>query len=124
MQPILACPARGPKPKAAALRGTVISVMTAAELVHGVWRAHTPAVRARREEFVEEIFARIPVRPVSLRVARIAGQIDARARVKGVTIPTADLFIGVTALEPGFAIATRNLRRFRLIRGLRVLPIE
>ena len=103
---------------------TVIAVMTAAELMHGVWRANRPEVRARREEFVEEIFIRIPVRPVSLRIARIAGQIDAQARMKGKTIPTADLLIGATALDLGFSVLTANLRHFRMIPKLRVRSLR
>lgn len=97
-----------------------LSSMTAAELVHGVCRAGRPEIRARREDFVEEVFSRIPVRPVSLRIARIAGRIDAQSRSKGVTIRTADLLIGATALELGFSVATSNARHFRLIPGLRM----
>ena len=102
----------------------VLSSMSAVELIHGIWRAQTPGTRAHREELVEEIFARVPVRPVSLKTARIAGEIDAKARAKGVTIPTADLLIGATALEPGFGVATANLRHFRLIPRLRVRSLE
>jgi predicted nucleic acid-binding protein len=101
-----------------------LSAMSAAELVHGIWRARTPETRARREEFVEEVFARVPVRSISLRIARIAGQIDAQARAHGTTIPTADLLIGATALELGFAVATSNPRHFRLIPGLQVHHLE
>ena len=102
----------------------MISAMSAAELVHGIWRAKSPDIRADREQFVEEIFARVPVRPVSLKTARIAGEIDAKARAKGVTIPTADLLIGATALELGFGVATANLRHFRLIPRLRVRRVD
>jgi len=102
----------------------VLSSMSAVELIHGIWRAQTPRTRAHREELVEEIFARVPVRPVSLKTARIAGEIDAKARAKGVTIPTADLLIGATALELGFGVATANLRHFRLIPRLRVRSLE
>ena len=102
----------------------VLSSMSAVELIHGIWRAQTPGTRAHREELVEEIFARVPVRPVSLKTARIAGEIDAKARAKGVTIPTADLLIGATALELGFGVATANLRHFRLIPRLRVRSLE
>ena len=102
----------------------MISAMSAAELVHGIWRARSPDIRADREQFVEEIFARVPVRPVSLKTARIAGEIDAKARAKGVTIPTADLLIGATALELGFGVATANLRHFRLIPRLRVRRVD
>ena len=97
--------------------------MTAAELVHGVWRAETPAIRAQREEFVGEVVARVPVVPVSLRIARIAGQVDALSRAEGKTIPTADLYIGATALNLGFALGTHNLRHFRMIPGLSVLEL-
>ncbi len=101
----------------------MISSMSAAELVHGIWRAKSPDARAAREQFVEEIFARVPVRPVSLKTARIAAEIDAKARAKGVTISTADLLIGATALELGFGVATANLRHFRLIPHLRLRRI-
>ena len=101
-----------------------IAAMTAAELVHGVWWATRPDIRARREEFVEEAFVRIPVRSMSLRIARIVGQIDAKARMKGTTIPTADLLIGATALDMGFSVATANLRHFRLIPNLRVRTLK
>ena len=102
----------------------VLSSMSAVELIHGIWRAQTPGTRARRQELVEEIFARVPVRPVSLKTARIAGEIDAKARAKGVTIPTADLLIGATALELGFGVATANLRHFRLIPRLRIRCLD
>jgi tRNA(fMet)-specific endonuclease VapC len=101
-----------------------LSVMTAAELVHGIWRAQDPQTRARREEFVEEVFARLPVRPVTLRMARLAGQIDAGCRARGVTIPTADLYIGVTALDLDFRVLTANTRHFRQIPGLKLANLR
>ena len=101
-----------------------LPAMSAAELVHGIWRAKTPEIRVHREEFVEEVFARIPVRPISLKIARIAGQVDAQARARGTTIPTADLLIGATAMEMGFSVVTSNARHFRLMPGLRVKPLK
>jgi predicted nucleic acid-binding protein len=101
-----------------------IAVMTAAELIHVVWRATPPATRARREDFVEEIFARVPVYPLSLRIGRIVGHIDAASRSDGKTIPTADLIIGATAMDLGFSVATANERHYRLIPGLRVLMLS
>lgn len=38
-----------------------MSVMSAGELLHGRWRADTPARRARREEFVEAVLSAVPV---------------------------------------------------------------
>ncbi len=69
-----------------------MSPITAAELVHGVWRAVDPGIRTRRESFVEEVFARVPVRSVSLETARTAGRLDALTRATGETVPVADLF--------------------------------
>lgn len=102
----------------------VISVITAAELVHGVWRAQSREVHARRLDFVELIFASVPVKPITLPIARIAGQVDAACRAKGITVPTPDLFIGVTAMDLGFPVATHNLRHFRLIPRLRVVRLK
>ncbi|HKX00139.1 MAG TPA: PIN domain-containing protein [Bryobacteraceae bacterium] len=99
----------------------VIAAMTAAELIHGIWRADTARVRAQREEFVEEILARIPVQPMTLRVARVVGRLDAEMRKAGRTIPTADLIIGATAMDLEFSVATGNARHYRSIPGLRVV---
>ena len=99
----------------------VLSAMSAVELVHGIWRASGPRVRTRREEFVEEVFARIPVQAFNLRTARIAGQIDAQGRMKGNVIPTVDLYIGALAIERRFSLVTANLRHFKLVPGLKVL---
>jgi predicted nucleic acid-binding protein len=39
-----------------------------------------------------------------------------------VIVPFGDLLIGVTALSLGFSVLTVNLRHFRLINGLTVIP--
>lgn len=54
----------------------------------------------------------------------MAGAIDGDARERGIVIPFADLWIGVTALELGFAVATANVRHFKLIPGLAVKLLE
>jgi tRNA(fMet)-specific endonuclease VapC len=99
----------------------VLSAMSAAELVHGIWRATAPHIRTRREEFVEEVFARIPVRAFNPRTARIAGRIDAQSRMKGKVVPTVDLYIGALAMELQFSVVTANVRHFKLIPGLKVV---
>ena len=43
-----------------------IAAITAAELLIGVERADTPERRARREKFVENIFAFVPIIPFEL----------------------------------------------------------
>ena len=101
-----------------------VSAITIGEMVHGVRRARPEAVRRRREAFLEELVASVSVLPIALGTARIAGEVDGDARERGVVIPFADLWIGVTALELGFAVATANVRHFRLIPGLVVRLVE
>ncbi len=101
-----------------------ISVMSAAELFHGCWRADTPARRASREEFVEAILAAVPVVPITLAISRVFGEMDARLSAAGQRIATSDLLIGATALLRGDEIVTGNMRHFDRIPGLTVHRLE
>jgi len=53
------------------------------------------------------------------RIVAVAGE----QRAQGVTIPYADLLIGVTALENGYNVATANLRHFRMIPGIELVQL-
>ncbi|HVA63552.1 MAG TPA: PIN domain-containing protein [Terriglobales bacterium] len=97
-----------------------VSVVTAYELLHGVWRARPARIRADREAYVEEVLARIPVYPVNLTVARIAARTDARLRTQGRALATADLLIAATALALDFGLATDNRRDFEAVPELRL----
>jgi len=101
-----------------------LSVMSAGELLHGCWRADTPARRARREEFVEAILAAVPAIPITLPVMRIFGQVDARLSLKGERLPTSDLLIACTALSRGDEIATGNLRHYDRVPSLVVHELK
>jgi tRNA(fMet)-specific endonuclease VapC len=93
------------------------------ELVHAVYRATSSAQRQNHERFLGDLLAEMEVVPSSRETALLAGKIDGQQRSKGVAIPFADLLIGVTALEFGYAIATVNLRHFRLIPGLQIVQV-
>jgi predicted nucleic acid-binding protein len=97
-----------------------ISAMSAGELLHGCWRADTPARRARREEFVEAVLAAIPVVAITLPVMRVFAEIDAHLRAAGSKLPTSDLLIASTALARGDAVVTGNVRHFDRVPGLTV----
>ena len=97
-----------------------ISAMSAGELLHGCWRADTPARRARREEFVEAVLAAIPVVAITLPVMRVFAEIDAHLRAAGSRLPTSDLLIASTALARGDAVVTGNVRHFDRVQGLTV----
>jgi predicted nucleic acid-binding protein len=95
-----------------------LSVMSAGELVHGCWRADSAARRARRTEFIEAILAAIPVVPLTLAIARLYGELDARLLTAGRRLPTSDLIIGCTALHRDDELVTRNPRHYDRIPGL------
>jgi len=98
-----------------------LSVVTLAELAHGAVRANTPERKARRQQFIRDLMAALPVHAVSASVALRAGQIDGESAARGVKLPLADLLIGVTALDLGYRVATDNGRHFEAIPGLAVL---
>lgn len=99
----------------------VISVVTVLELAHGVARADTPERRQRRQHFLEDLLAGIPVQPLTTSIALRAGQLDGQSQAQGIRIPLPDLLIGASALELGFGVGTANVRHFRLIPGLKVV---
>ena len=90
------------------------------ELAHGIYRAQTPEIRLSRQSFVEALLRVLTVYPYTKATALLGARIDGEQQAKGLTIPFADLLIGVTALELGFSVLTVNLRHFRLIPGLKV----
>jgi tRNA(fMet)-specific endonuclease VapC len=85
-----------------------ISAISVIELGHGVWRADTAERAEKRKLYLREVYAAIRVEPFTKEMGERAAQIDAEGRKTGKVIPFADLQIGVTALELGYAIATHK----------------
>ena len=100
-----------------------LSVITVLELAHGVARADTVERRERRQGFLDDLLIGVPIQQITAPIALRAGQIDGRSRASGVSIPLADLLIGVSALELGYALGTRNIRHFQLIPGLDIVRL-
>jgi len=100
-----------------------LSVITLLELAHGAARADTPARKAKRQEFIHQLMQAIPVHQVSPAIALRTGYIDGENQALGLRLPMADLLIGVTALELGYDVATRNPRHFQSIPGLKVVAL-
>lgn len=95
-----------------------LSVVTLMELAHGIERADSADRRMIRERFVDELLNEISVEPVTAPIALRAGKIDGILQAQGMRISLGDLLIGTTALELGYAVATANVRHFRLIPNL------
>jgi tRNA(fMet)-specific endonuclease VapC len=95
-----------------------LAAITASELLHGVHRATSARIRARREAFVEQALARLPVLPFDLVAARVHARVWADLAAKGISVGAHDLLIGATALATGGRVATRDARSFPRIPGL------
>ena len=91
------------------------------ELTHGIQRAKLEQRRQRREAFVDELIRDVPVYPVTVGTAILAGRIEGEQAERGVGIAFEDLLIAATALQLGFGVATGNVRHFRNIPGLNVI---
>jgi len=95
--------------------------VTIAELVHGAYRTKTQAQQQRRLEFIERLSNDVPIHPVTLDIARLAGRIEGQQEEIGVQFAFEDLLIGATALHLGYEVATLNVRHFQKIPGLSVI---
>ena len=100
-----------------------ISVITASELLHGVHRARSAAVHARRSAFVEHVISAMEPLPITTAIARAHAAVWAELEQGGNPIGAHDLWIAATALSHGMAVATANARDFERVPGLTVVPV-
>ncbi|MEP7104450.1 MAG: PIN domain-containing protein [Chloroflexota bacterium] len=80
-----------------------ISVVSAAELLHGVHRASSRRAQAR-SAFVEAIFNAFSPLPIDLTVARAYAHASAELAKSGTTVDANDLWIGATAIATGMEV--------------------
>jgi tRNA(fMet)-specific endonuclease VapC len=97
-----------------------LSVISVAELLHGVHRADTEKRRLNRSAYVEKVIELFPIYPFETNTARIYAQLWASLMKQGIQIGAHDLIIGSTALALGFSVATFNKRHFDKIEGLKL----
>jgi tRNA(fMet)-specific endonuclease VapC len=97
-----------------------ISVITVAELLHGVERADSEARKLSRQAFVERAIDFFPIVPFDTAIARIYARLWAALSSRGVVVGTHDLIIAATALSLEYTIITANMRDFGKIEGLKV----
>lgn len=98
----------------------ILSAVSVVELEHGLYRATSPSIAARRKRYVDSVLDALPVEPFTRAIGGIAAQMGAEAALKGDQVPFADLLIGATALYLGYSVVTRNPTDFRKIAGLDV----
>jgi predicted nucleic acid-binding protein len=97
-----------------------VAAITVAELWHGVERAGG-AHRIRREEYLENLLARLPIIPYTEQTGYEHARIWAELESAGKMIGFYDLIVAATALERGSDVATFNRRHFAHVKGLTVI---
>ena len=97
-----------------------LSVITASELLHGVWRAADHRVRVRRSAFVEGILEKFIILPIDAATARLHAQLWAELESKGAMIGPHDSWLAAACLSHGHILATANVREFARVPGLRI----
>ena len=97
-----------------------ISVITVAELLHGVERADTETRKIKRQAFVEKVIEFFPVHDFDVTIARIYARIWASLAQKNLTVGAHDLIIAATAISMNYTVITSNLRDYKKIEGLKV----
>jgi predicted nucleic acid-binding protein len=100
-----------------------ISVITVAELLHGVERADTHTRKIKRQAFVEKVIEFFPVFPLDISVARTYARLWASLASQDISVGSHDLIIAATALSMDYTIITANTRDFRKIEGLKLETI-
>ena len=101
----------------------VLCALTIAEIGHGIYRANTPGIRARRRAFLDELKATVPIHSFTEATAEIVARVGGEQAAKGINLPLGDLINGACALELGYAIGTSNIRDFNRIPGLTIVRL-
>jgi predicted nucleic acid-binding protein len=101
----------------------IVSTVRVVELEHALYRAKTPEQIERRRDYLDTIYAAIPLQPFVKEMGQLAAKIDAEARKASTVIPFSDLLIGITALHFGYSIGTRNERHFKMIPDLKIISL-
>ena len=97
-----------------------LSVISVAELLHGVHRADSIKRRLKRSAFVEKVIELFPIYNFEISIARIYAELWSDMSKRGIQIGAHDLIIGSTALSLGFSVVTFNKRHFERIEGLKI----
>lgn len=97
-----------------------LSVITAAELLHGVHRADTAVRRLKRSAYVEQILSSFPLYDFDLGVGRVYAELWATLERRATKVSAHDLIIGATAVSRSDTVLTLNRRDFGKIPGLSV----
>ena len=83
-----------------------LSVVSASELLHGVYHAKEPGIRSKRRAFVEAVLSAFPVLEIDLATARSHAQLWSDLEEEGIMVGLHDSWLAATCLAHGLAIVT------------------
>ena len=99
-------------------QGLAISIITFGEIYEGIYYGRDAA--AHEAAFLRFLTA-VSVLGIDYETARTFARLRGDLRARGLLIPQPDLLIAATALSYDLTLATRNLRHFNRIAGLKLL---
>lgn len=94
------------------------------ELVYGLERLPPGRRKDSTRRALEEFFSRMEVLPYDSFASRICGELLARCKAKGQSVPCADAQIASTALANNMILVTHNLRDFLPLAENSLLQVE
>jgi len=99
--------------------GSVVSVITQAELFYGAYKSKRPKYNLNK---VKQMFAdlKIEIQPLEEEILEIYGRLKANLEKKGKRLDEFDLLIAATALSLGLTLVTRNVKHFSRIPRLKI----
>jgi predicted nucleic acid-binding protein len=102
----------------------LVPAIVVAELWLGVELSTSAHMRAFRTEFLERLVPFLELAPFDYGEARAYAALVATLTRTGQKIGDRDAQIAATALSGGHELMTRNLREFRQVPGLRLVPTD
>jgi len=103
-----------------------VSVLTIGEIAKGVALLPSGKKKSRLQQWLTGLESLFPQRILSVDIAtsQIWGEVTARSRKNGVTLPAVDGLIAATALSHGLHLMTRNVSDFASTGVIIVNPWE
>lgn len=98
----------------------VISIITLAELIHGVYKSDNPKNALSKVNYTLDKL-NLQVENLSENIVHAFGEIKANLEQKGQRLEDFDLLIAATAVVNNLTLVTRNIKHFKRIKGLKLI---
>ena len=100
--------------------GVGISIISVAELYHGVFRSRNPQLA---EENLNGFLSQLTVVGLNHDICKLFGRERAKLQLRRIRVPDFDLMIGCTAVHHSLTLLTNNRRDFENIEAINIETI-